>query len=97
MGCPSMKISPLVVLSKPASMRRRVVLPQPEAPNSEKNSPCLISIDTPSMALNDPNTLLTFRMEMKASEVVMNLGVPDVVKTDARDPLCDKDQRERGE
>ena len=42
MGLPWMKISPSVGSSNPAIMRRLVVLPQPEGPSSEKNSPSRI-------------------------------------------------------
>ena len=38
---PSTEIKPLVGLSKPAIMRNSVVLPQPDGPSSEKNSPSL--------------------------------------------------------
>ena len=36
---PSMKILPEVGVSNPASMRSSVVLPLPDPPSSEKNSP----------------------------------------------------------
>ena len=36
---PSMRIAPEVGISKPATMRRVVVLPQPEGPRNETNSP----------------------------------------------------------
>ena len=39
MSRPSMKMRPAVGRSKPASMRSSVVLPQPEAPSRQKNSP----------------------------------------------------------
>ena len=35
---PSRRILPLVIFSKPASILRRVVFPQPDGPNKEKNS-----------------------------------------------------------
>ena len=43
-------MSPLSGISKPASMRSKVVLPQPDGPSSEKNSPRLISKLTSSTA-----------------------------------------------
>ena len=43
MRCPSMKTSPVVGSSIPARIRSSVVLPQPEAPSSEKNSPRAMS------------------------------------------------------
>ncbi len=39
MSLPSMRIAPLVGVSKPATMRSTVVLPQPDGPSSETNSP----------------------------------------------------------
>ena len=39
MSSPSMKIEPLVGVSKPASIRSSVVLPQPEPPSRQKISP----------------------------------------------------------
>src|SRR5688572_18493394 len=56
---PSMRISPPVGCSKPASMRRSVVLPQPEGPRREKNSPRLIAKETPSTAATVPKCLDT--------------------------------------
>ena len=38
MSWPSIRILPAVGVSKPASMRRSVVLPQPDGPSSAKNS-----------------------------------------------------------
>ena len=40
--------------SKPATMRSSVVLPQPEGPSSEKNSPRSTASDTPSTARTAP-------------------------------------------
>ena len=51
MSMPSIKIVPDVGTSRPASSRSRVVLPQPEGPSSEKNSPCLIPRLTSSTAV----------------------------------------------
>ena len=36
---PSMRMEPVVGVSKPATMRSVVVLPQPEGPRKETNSP----------------------------------------------------------
>src|SRR6266852_3569260 len=46
MGLPWMSTSPEVGSSNPAIMRRLVVLPQPEGPSIEKNSPSLICMVT---------------------------------------------------
>src|SRR3990167_11320633 len=43
MGVPFKKISPAVGDSKPASIIKVVVLPEPEGPNSERNSPARMS------------------------------------------------------
>ena len=67
MGCPSMKISPVVGVSKPASIRSKVVLPQPEGPSSEKNSPRRISKLTSSTAFTGPKCFETLCREMMLS------------------------------
>ncbi len=51
------RIRPPVGSSKPPIMRRVVVLPQPDGPRSEKNSPARISSDTPSTAATSPKVL----------------------------------------
>jgi hypothetical protein len=45
--------------SKPAAMRRAVVLPQPDGPSSEMSSPCLTSRSSLSSATVGPNVLRT--------------------------------------
>src|SRR5690606_10758331 len=49
-----MTTSPLVAFSRPAIVRISVVLPEPEAPSSTRNSPSRTSRLTPSTALTDP-------------------------------------------
>ena len=44
--------------SKPATMRRAVVLPQPDGPSSATSSPGAISSDSPSRARVVPNERL---------------------------------------
>ena len=56
---PFRRISPASGRSNPASMRRVVVLPQPEGPRIEKNSPGATSNDTPSTATVSPKRLRT--------------------------------------
>src|SRR3990167_2618801 len=51
-----MRMEPALGCSKPAIRRRQVVLPEPEGPSMEKNSPSWISMDTLSTALTSPNT-----------------------------------------
>ena len=59
-GSPSSRIRPAVGTSKPASIRSVVVLPQPEGPSREKNSPwCdrefdVINRDEVTELLGDP-------------------------------------------
>ena len=54
MGWPSTAIVPPVGLSKPAIMRSSVVLPQPDGPSREKNSPSPIVTVASSSALKAP-------------------------------------------
>src|ERR1051325_2599590 len=57
-----MRISPPVMFSRPASMRSRVDLPQPEGPTRTTNSPSSIGIDTPCRTSKLPNDLRTSRI-----------------------------------
>src|SRR6202161_805676 len=50
MSAPSIRMRPSSGVSKPASIRNRVVLPQPEGPSSAKNSPLAIVSETPPTA-----------------------------------------------
>src|SRR4051794_6622242 len=53
---------PDVMFSRPASMRSKVDLPQPEGPTSTTNSPSSIGIVTPCSTSKLPNDLRTSRM-----------------------------------
>ena len=69
-SAPSMRISPEVGVSNPASIRRRVVLPQPEGPRRAKSSPSGISRSTESTAGSPaPKRLVTPR--------ISTIGRPD--------------------
>src|SRR5262244_123348 len=58
---PPIKISPSSGCSKPAISRSEVVLPQPDGPRSDRNSPlCTLSV-TASTAVSEPNRLVTAR------------------------------------
>src|SRR5580700_8323263 len=59
MSTPAIKISPVSAASSPAISRRTVVLPDPEAPSSVKNSPSRTSSDTSSTAATFPKDLET--------------------------------------
>ena len=58
---PAIAIEPSVGWSNPASRRRSVVLPQPDGPSSEKNSPVPIVSETSCSAANEPNRRVTRR------------------------------------
>jgi hypothetical protein len=60
MSCPSTSIEPLVGVSKPAIMRRIVVLPQPEGPSREMNSPLAKAKLTPCTTVVVPKALGEF-------------------------------------
>jgi hypothetical protein len=63
-GWPAMAMAPSVGSSKPASMRRSVVLPQPEGPSREKNSPARTVTETWSKAVKAPKRLVARRTSM---------------------------------
>jgi hypothetical protein len=52
-------MTPLVGRSKPAMSRSVVVLPEPEGPSSEKNSPGAMVNVMPSTARTSPNRFST--------------------------------------
>src|ERR1700738_3985874 len=54
-------------VSKPAIMRKVVVLPQPDGPSSAKNSPASIASSTPSTARLMPSKLLLRRARRTAA------------------------------
>src|ERR1700736_5513890 len=54
-------------VSKPATMRKVVVLPQPDGPSSAKNSPASIARSTPSTARLIPSKLLLRRARRTAA------------------------------
>src|SRR6201987_2668833 len=56
------EIVPEVMFSRPASMRSRVDLPQPEGPTRTTNSPSSIGIVTPCRTSKLPNDLRTSRI-----------------------------------
>src|SRR3954467_12852031 len=60
-GAPSIRISPAVGCSKPAIIRSVVVLPEPDAPSSVRNSPDETLRERLSTALKSPNLLVTWR------------------------------------
>ncbi len=57
-------------ISKPAIMRSDVVLPQPDGPSSEKNSPALMSSVTASTAVTLPSNVLVTWSSLIAADVI---------------------------
>src|SRR5919198_5943832 len=53
-SCPSISTVPLVGCSSPATVRNRVVLPQPDGPSRTRYSPSLVARSTPSIAWTLP-------------------------------------------
>ena len=62
MSVPSSRMLPSSGVSKPASMRNKVLLPQPDGPSSAKNSPARISRERLLTATTPPNRLVTDAM-----------------------------------
>ena len=59
-------ISPAVMCSSPASIRRSVDLPQPDGPTSTTNCPSSMSTVTPCSTSVEPNALRTSRNRTSA-------------------------------
>src|SRR5262245_28582643 len=66
-SAPSMAIRPSEGSSKPPTMRRSVVLPQPDGPSSPKNPPRRMSIETASTAATSPKRLVRPRISTLVS------------------------------
>ena len=58
-SAPSRNTLPLVAVSKPAIIRRTVVLPEPDGPSIEKNSPLGISRSRFETAVTSPKLLFS--------------------------------------
>src|SRR6186713_315285 len=56
--------------SKPAIMRSDVVLPQPDGPSREKNSPAAMSSVTPSTATTRPSKVFVTSSSLMVAEVI---------------------------
>ena len=61
MSLPSTMTEPVSAVSKPATMRSAVVLPQPEGPSKATSSPGAILMDSPSRARMTPNARVRSR------------------------------------
>jgi hypothetical protein len=76
MSWPRTRTRPASGASKPAIMRSVVVLPQPDGPRREKNSPSAMASDTSSTARAAPaKTLVTRSSAMAASGIGGHRGV----------------------
>jgi hypothetical protein len=58
MSRPFCSILPVVWMSRPAIARSRVVLPHPDGPRKQTNSPSTISSEMSSRAVKAPNFLV---------------------------------------
>src|SRR5258705_13898524 len=65
-------MEPLSGFSRPAIMRNVVVLPQPDGPNSPKNSPCATSSETSFTARVEPKLLEMFLRERSGIWLVVS-------------------------
>src|SRR5713226_10642742 len=71
---PPMRISPEVGSSRPAIIRSRVVLPEPEGPRRTRNSPSRLSRSTLATAPTFPrlNTLVSFLVSTTAMDLSLS-------------------------
>src|SRR4051812_27052966 len=67
MSRPPCQTSPEVCDSRPAMIRRSVVLPQPEGPRKQTNSPLRMPRSMPCRATKAPNSLRTRRSSSRWS------------------------------
>src|SRR5438105_9429066 len=74
-----MRIEPDVGVSRPAIMRSNVVLPQPDGPNSTRNSPSSVAKSTPSTARTSPSKCL---IRERTSTVAMPCPQPSAGAAD---------------
>src|SRR5262245_60875441 len=101
-GCPSISSSPDVGSSKPASMRSSVVLPHPDGPSREKNSPRRISNDTSSTArtaakcFDTPWIWMILSLDAMASECSRYIGLDAAAPHPFRKDHDDDRSREDG-
>ncbi|MCY1308911.1 hypothetical protein D9M70_589540 [compost metagenome] len=79
---PSSRIVPAVGASKPAIIRSTVVLPEPEGPSIEKNSPLAMSMSTWSTAVTLPNVLRRPRTEIAGTSTTSFASTGALVESD---------------
>src|SRR6266516_4212749 len=89
---PPIALSPSVISSSPAIMRKRVDLPQPDGPTSTQNSPSAMSTSTPRITCVEPKCLWTVRIATPAKAPPPSLRRPpraldhDIVRAPGRKP-----------
>ncbi|MNL67887.1 hypothetical protein D3C87_1925310 [compost metagenome] len=71
---PLIEIEPPVGVSKPAIMRSTVVLPQPDGPRKETNSPLLIVMLKPWTTVTGPNDFWMLLRVRKVMEIYPQTG-----------------------
>src|SRR3989442_14129964 len=69
-----MRTIPSSGMSRPAMMRSNVVLPQPDGPSSEKNSPLRIETLTRSSASTSPNLRVRFSTSIAGVSIATASG-----------------------
>src|SRR5512132_2509602 len=67
---PPIAISPLLISSRPASIRNSVDLPQPDGPTSTVNSPSAMSNEMPWITFVVPNDFSMFLNDTEAMVVI---------------------------
>src|SRR5690606_4601030 len=82
---PSIRIVPLVGVSKPAIMRKVVVLPQPLGPRNETNSPRSTARSMPWIVVWLPKVLVIFSSVRKAMRGVPGSAASVVAATTAEE------------
>src|SRR5690606_7523731 len=67
---------PPLISSRPAIMRSKVDLPQPDGPRNTMNSPVSMVIDTLSMTCTEPKCLLTLTSLISAKSCLPSAARP---------------------
>src|SRR5437899_6179316 len=78
---PSRRMAPPLGSTKPAIICKVVVLPQPDGPSSETNSPFSTPSDSPSTASCVPNLLLSFSRSRNATSASVQAHRRTVMQT----------------
>src|SRR5689334_98728 len=73
---PSSRTAPEVGSTKPAIICKVVVLPQPDGPSSETNSPFSTLSDKPSTAFRPPKILVRLSSSRNDNPLALHLAIP---------------------